>query len=184
MTKVTLFPNHVGVYSNGRFSVLSEPRKPTTQSAERSLASFATFPPGLANPFLTSSKPNLATQCCPSQPPRPSRSARAFKGQKCPGVSTMIPLFASIMATSGQQLTGVAEYKAESQMAKTSISGEKDNPSLHGPAADEFIFIPVLVSNPLQPSHNHRRRLNMTGRQAHSLPVADMTLALSLALFP
>jgi hypothetical protein len=96
----------------------------------------------------------------------------------------MIPLFASIMATSGQQLTGVAEYKAESQMARTSISGEKENPFLHGPAADKFIFIPVLVSNPLQPSHNHRRRLNMTGRQAHSLPVVDMILALSLALFP
>jgi hypothetical protein len=44
------------------------------------------------------------------------------------GVGIMIPLSASTMATSAQQLIGVAEYKVESPMAKTSTSGKKENP--------------------------------------------------------
>jgi hypothetical protein len=154
------------------------------QSAERSLASFATFPPGLANPFLTSSKPSLAMPCCPSQPRRPSRLAQAFMGRRCPGVGTMTPLSASIMATSAQRLIGVAEYKVESPMAKTSTSGKKKIHQCTVRRLTGSIFIPGSVSNPLQPSHNHRRQPSMTGRQAHLLPEADMTLALFLALFP
>jgi hypothetical protein len=96
----------------------------------------------------------------------------------------MMPLSASIMVTSAQQLIGVAEYKVESPMVKTSTSGKKKIHQRRVRRLTGSIFILGSASNPLQPSHNHRRQPSMTGRQAHLLPVADMTLALSLALFP
>jgi hypothetical protein len=52
----------------------------------------------------------------------------------------MIPLFASKMENSAQQLIGVAEYKVESPMAKTSTSGKKENPFVQGSVSDKFYF--------------------------------------------